>query len=267
MPEIQDYPQIFAVATLIMLGLVGFIIFFVLVYQRRLSKQQLLILERESAHRQALLFASIQTQEEERQRIARDLHDEIGAMLSAVKMKVSQAKRKAKDDEVLTPVLEETSVMLTDSIQSVRRISHALLPPMLSKFGLSTTLKSLIEQSQPDEGPQISFLHTGMERRLAPTHELGLYRVTMEVVNNAIKYAQANKISVRLAFEPVETSLQIQDDGKGFILDDASSASSGLGLKNIESRLLSIGATWEFSSAPGTGTSLYISLPYENSHR
>ncbi len=265
MQELEALPQIFAVSTLIMLGLVGFIIFFVMVYQRRLSKQRLQILEQEAIHREKLLVASIETQESERERIARDLHDEIGAMLSAVKMKVNQTKRKAKNNEIIEESLEETSDLLTESIQNVRRISHALLPPGLSTFGLGSTLKNHLEKMATSNGPKLTFVQTGKNKRLTETQELGLYRVTMEMISNAIKHAEAEKIAVKIQFETEEVILTISDDGKGMDLKESKSAAKGLGLKNIESRLLSIKGVWDLKSAPGAGTSLKIITPYENS--
>lgn len=265
MQELEALPQIFAVSTLIMLSLVGFIIFFVMVYQRRLGKQKLHILEQEAVHKERLLFASIQTQESERERIARDLHDEIGAMLSAVKMKVNQAKRKATENPALLTSLNDTAEMLTESIQNVRRISHALLPPTLAKFGLAPTLKDHLDKMKGPGGPDILFHHTGTERRLSESQELGLYRVVMEMVNNAVKHAKARKISILIDFAPAKTNLSIIDDGKGMDLSASKTNSSGLGLKNIESRLLSLNGTWEFDSAIGTGTSIKIQIPYESS--
>ncbi len=265
MQEIEALPQIFAVSTLIMLTLVGFIIFFVMVYQRRLSKQRLHILEQEAVHRNKLIIASIETQEAERERIARDLHDEIGAMLSAIKMKVNQAKRKAKNNETLSGSLNETSDLLTESIQNVRRISHALLPPTLSTFGLAPTLKSHVENLQSPEGPKLTFIQTGTSRRLSESEELGLYRVGMEMIGNAIKHAEAYEVIVKIQFESARITLSISDDGKGMNLETSKSASRGLGLKNIESRLLSVKGTWEFKSEPGYGTSIKIMIPYENS--
>jgi len=266
MQGIENYPQIFMVSTLIMLTLVGFIIFFVMVYHRRLTNQRLLLLEKESEHQQNLLAASIETQEIERQRIARDLHDEIGAMLSAVKMKVSLTKRKAKDDDILSPLLTETSDLLTDSIQNVRRISHALLPPLLETFGLGAALKSLVEKSQSEGGPVIAYRTEGTGERLGPQVEMGLYRVALEVLNNAIKHAQARHIFMRLLREPERTVLEIKDDGIGFDFSTQKAASSGLGLKNIESRVRTIGGEWEFHSEVGQGTLVKISLSHENSH-
>lgn len=264
MQEIEALPQIFAVSTLIMLTLVGFIIFFVMVYQRRLNRQKMEILEQEALYKNKLLFASIETQELERERIARDLHDEIGAMLSAIKMKVNQAKRKAKDDESLSYSLEETSELLTESIQNVRRISHALLPPTLATFGLAPTLKSHLEKMENPEGPRLYFSQVGTTKRLSEIKELGLYRIAMEMIHNATKHASANEITVKVLFDTHKATLSIADDGKGMDLAASKSASKGLGLKNIESRLLSIGGVWELHSKPEEGTSIKIIVPYEN---
>ena len=257
----ETIAQVFLVSTLIMVALVGFIIFFVVVYQRRLLRQQRLLQEQEAAHQRQLLSASIQTQENERQRIARDLHDEIGAILSAVKMKVGQAKRKAKDLEALAPVLAETTDMLTDSIQNVRRISHALLPPLLDKFGLEAALKDLAEKSQSADGPVVRFVIEGENRRLPQHQELGLYRVALEVLNNALKHAQATHIEVKLGFYPEQMVMEIKDNGIGFNVESKKASASGLGLKNIESRVLTIGGNWEFRSQKGEGTFIKVMVP------
>ncbi|MEM7655186.1 MAG: sensor histidine kinase [Bacteroidota bacterium] len=254
--------EIFLVSTLIMFGLVGFIIFFVVVYQLRLLRQQRLMQAQEAEYQRQLLTASIQSQEMERQRIARDLHDEIGAMLSTVKMKVSQAKRKSQDVEQLTPVLSETSALLTDSIQNVRRISHALLPPTLERFGLAAALSALFEGSQIEDGPVLSFQQQGPERRIPLDQELGLYRVVQEMLNNALKHAQAKHIRLQLERRPTETYLHLTDDGVGFSLPEAQHNAAGLGLKNIQSRILTLGGKWQLTSQPGQGTQLELSVPF-----
>lgn len=260
MEGVEKYPEIFLVSTLIMLTLVGFIIFFVLVYQRRLMRQRFEMLEREAVHQQKLLSATIETQEIERQRIARDLHDEIGAMLSAVKMNLSLASRKTEEPKKLSPLLDETSDMLKDSIQQVRHISHALLPPLLDKFGLVAALKSMVAKAQKEEGPQLLFKIKGEEVRLEPQKELGLYRVALEFINNAIKHAEAKQIRLHLQYEEDKISLEIKDNGKGFDLEGKKKEAKGLGLRNIESRIQAIGGEYSFQSSPGNGTHLQISL-------
>lgn len=261
----EALPQIFLVSTLIMLTLVGFIIFFVLVYQRRLMRQRFEMLEQEAAHQKNLLSATIETQEIERQRIARDLHDEIGAMLSAVKMNLSLASRKTEEPKKLSPLLSETSDMLKDSIQQVRHISHALLPPLLEKFGLVAALKSMLTKAQPEEGPQVLFKIKGEETRLQPQKELGLYRVALEFINNALKHAEAQQIRLDLGYDAEGINLEIKDDGKGFDIEGKKKEAEGLGLRNIESRIQAIGGTYTFQSAPGQGTQLLIKLEHENS--
>lgn len=260
MQGLDPIAQIFLVSTLIMVSLVGFIIFFVVVYQRRLLRQQRRMREQEAAHQRELLSASIQTQEKERQRIARDLHDEIGAMLSTVKMKVSQAKRRAKGDESLSPVLVETTDLLTDSIKNVRRISHALLPPVLDKFGLHAALKDLVEKATTEEGSRVRLQVEGEPVRFPQHQELGLFRVSQEVLNNALKHAQAKLIEFRLVYQPEQLSLEIRDDGVGFDWEKKQAESSGLGLKNIESRVLTIGGKWEAESKIGKGTRVRIEV-------
>ncbi|MEO1449923.1 MAG: sensor histidine kinase [Bacteroidota bacterium] len=258
MQEAPPIAEIFLVSALITMGLVGFIVFFVVVYQRRLLKQQREMREQEVAHSRALLAASIQSQENERQRIARDLHDEIGAMLSTVKMKVSQARRKANPD--LSPGLAETADLLSDSIQNVRRISHALLPPVLEKFGLAAAVRNLIDSARTDDGPRLEFQAKGKELRWELQQELGLFRVVQELLNNALKHAKAQEIAVQLVMRPDQIQLEMTDDGAGFDFAEKKAASAGLGLKNIESRIQTIGGEVLFESKLGMGTRILVSI-------
>lgn len=164
--------QVFLVSALLMIILVGFIIFFVLVYQKRLIRQQMHLQALEAQHQRKLLAASIDTQEKERRRIARDLHDEIGAMLSTLKLQIGQFKRQMKEEPRALAFSEQTQEILTETIQQVRQISHDLLPPLLERFGLSAALKGLLERIDAEGELQTSFQIVGKELRLPTNQEL-----------------------------------------------------------------------------------------------
>ncbi len=253
--------QIFLVSALLMMILVGFIIFFVLVYQKRLIRQQMHLQALEAQHQRKLLAASIDTQEKERRRIARDLHDEIGATLSTLKLQIGQFKRQMKEEPRAVAFCEKSQQILTETIQQVRQISHDLLPPLLVRFGLSAALKGLLDRIDADGELQTSFQIAGKELRLPTNQELALYRVVQELLQNTFKHAEAHQIKIQLTFLDEKLQLLYADDGKGFELLTLRQQGGGLGLDNIESRLLAINGTLQYHTTPGEGIRVEINLP------
>jgi signal transduction histidine kinase len=235
------------------LGIVGF----VLRYQRRVQQQQEeLRREREQAQYQAL-EAALLAQEDERRRIAADLHDAVGTMLSIVKLHLSALPE--------SPANGEMSAMLDQAISEVRRISRNLLPAVLQKFGLAFAVEALC-RSVPEGNAQVLLEQEGEPRRLPPHHELAVYRVVQELIGNGLKHAQARQIIIRLAFKADELSIEYADDGIGYNLaaldmQPAPEVRSGLGLTNLRSRVVVLRGALRHESAPGEGTRVWISFP------
>ncbi|KUG09642.1 sensor histidine kinase [Solirubrum puertoriconensis] len=235
------------------LGIVGF----VLRYQRRLLLQQEeLRQQREQAQSQAL-EAALLAQEDERRRIAADLHDAVGTMLSIVKLHLSAMPESSATSEM--------SAMLDQAISEVRRISRNLLPAVLEKFGLSFALETL-SRAVPEGGPRVVLQQVGEPKRMPAHHELAVYRVVQELIGNGLKHAQANEIVVRLQFGPDRLGIEYSDDGVGFNLAAADAqptpeARSGLGLTNLRSRVVVLRGILRHESAPGAGTRVWISFP------
>ncbi|OON68758.1 sensor histidine kinase [Hymenobacter sp. CRA2] len=233
------------------------IVAFVLRYQRRLLQQQEeLRREREQAQSQAL-EAALLAQEEERRRIAGDLHDAVGTMLSIVKLHLSGLPESATTVEM--------TAMLDQAISEVRRISRNLLPAVLQKFGLSFAIEAL-GRAVPEGGPRVLIQQLGEQRRLPPHHELAVYRVVQELLGNGLKHAQAREISVRLEFGENRLSIDYADDGVGY--DQAAieamatpDTRTGLGLTNLRSRVAVLRGMLRHESAPGAGTRVWISFP------
>ncbi|GAB2959420.1 hypothetical protein GCM10027048_28510 [Hymenobacter coalescens] len=235
------------------LGIVGF----VLRYQRRLLQQQEeLRREREYAQSQAL-EAALLAQEEERRRIAGDLHDAVGTMLSIVKLHLSGMPESATTVEM--------TAMLDQAISEVRRISRNLLPAVLQKFGLSFAIEAL-GRAVPEGGPRVLIQQVGAPRRLPPHHELAVYRVVQELLGNGLKHAQARQITVRLEFGEHRLSIEYADDGVGYnyaALEALTTPDTrtGLGLTNLRSRVAVLRGMLRHESAPGAGTQVWISFP------
>lgn len=215
------------------------VIFFVSMHQRRVIAHQAELRAQDEKMQQELLRATIMSQEEEQRRISRDLHDDIGPMLSAVKLKLGQINRQLANNDITTTYADEAKAMLDTSINQVRNISHQLLPPVLDDYGLAEALADVCHKVNTPE-LKVEYTQQGTYTRRDKETELTLYRITLELINNIVKHSRANKVEVKLKTTPNQLQLSVADNGIGF--DPAEpKMSAGLGLKNIRSRLKSIG--------------------------
>ncbi|MDU0371746.1 sensor histidine kinase [Hymenobacter endophyticus] len=239
---------------LLALGIVGFVVR----YQRRLIQQHQEVQELHESAQQQALEAALLAQEEERRRIAADLHDGVGTTLAIVKLHLNTLNQ--------PDLTEEASLLLDQAINEVRRISRNLLPAALQKFGLSFALEALA-RTMPADGPtHVVVEQVGTPRRLEPKHELIVYRVVQELLGNGLRHAHASQIHIIVEYGSDQMSLQYSDNGIGF--DPTVSEQqplpgirTGLGLTNLRSRVGVLRGTLRHESAPGQGTKVWISLP------
>lgn len=217
-----------------MLGLfllaMGFVIIFIL-YQRRIISKDLEQQKMENDHRKTLLQAAIDSQEAERKRIAHDLHDEIGALLTTSKLYLNQLSP-GRAEEKLEVVTEKVNTLFDEMMINIRRISHDLRPVILENLGLTEAVES-IRGKVEDAGLQFIFIHR-LSPGMTPSKELILYRIIQELINNTMKHASATCITLSLETKGDQFFLNYEDDGIGFTPSDTS---PGLGLKSIETRL------------------------------
>lgn len=239
------------------IGLIGF----VFMYQRRMLQHQENLRKLQEAKQRQILDATVQAQEEERRRVARDLHDDVGAMLALVKLNVHQLSAALEDKSTGVGVKK----MLDEVIGSVRRISQDLMPVVLEKMGLPQALEAMKRSVPASSGIVLEFACNDKNRRLDPKIELFLYRVVQELLNNTLKHAEASVIKVELLFEDGKLLLEYSDNGKGFDyqgkLKEQESGSLGLGLMNLQGRVALINGTFNFESSPNNGTKAFISVP------
>ncbi|SEP59623.1 sensor histidine kinase [Neolewinella agarilytica] len=239
---------------------VALVVFFI-VYQRRIFEQQRIRLAEEQAHQKQLLTAAVEVQETERRRIARDLHDDIGSLLSATRLYLRQLKPDSSPEKSASIRAESLSI-LDEIIQNTRRITHDLLPPVLEKFGYQAAAEDLCERVGKSGGMKMIYSGGSNQRRLEDKQEIALYRVLQELVNNTLKHAKASEIEVVNSWQGDLFKFRYRDDGKGF--DPLTVKSGGLGLKNIESRITLVGGSLDWKSAPGDGLEVNISLNNAN---
>jgi signal transduction histidine kinase len=200
------------------------------------------------------LKAVIEAEEKERIRIARDLHDGLGQLLSTarVNMAALEGEVKSEDEKLLGNALNT----IDESIKEVRSISHNMMPVALIEFGLIKAVDVLVLRVNEAKAMKITFSHEGIDR-LEQSVEISIYRIIQEVLNNMIKHSDARNIMIDLRRSGHKILLKINDDGKGFDSGEIGK-SSGMGWNNIYSRLSLINGNMDVHSDPGTGTVINI---------
>ena len=209
----------------------------------------------------------VEAQEEERKRIAKDMHDGIGQMLTALKFNLESINLEKTEKAAVR--LADVKVLAGDLIKSVRVATFNLTPPELSDYGIGTGLAKLVEGLNKRTNKNILFNNrTEFQARFDSSTETNLYRITQEAINNAIKYAQANYILVTLSHSEELLSIVIDDDGIGFNTEEQfSSASlkedgSGMGLSFMQERVKFINGRLFVNSSAGRGTRITVNMPY-----
>lgn len=222
--------------------------------------KDLLELEVKYFHQRKLLIAIVETQEEERKRISKDLHDELGAVLSITRMFLIQARDSNKSIKEIKENLREACELTENAMSTMRRISHELMPPQLEKFGLIKTILSVVRQINETKGMEVDFYFLEVNTRWTISIELGLYRICMEMINNTLKHAQSKKISIQLIHSNELITFYYSDDGIGL----PKSFNQGLGFINIETRTNIMGGTFEILKTKNKGFSACVKVPYKS---
>lgn len=253
--ENSEIILVYFIGTVGMILLAAAIVFFFVTYQKRLLVKQLELNKVKADQQEEILRNTIQAQEKERKRIAQDLHDEVGAMLSVVKLNIGRIEKKS-EEEKSKELAGETKKYVDDLITQVRRISRALLPPSLEKLGIYFALVEFTNWVNKSELIKIDCWKSGEQIRFDSKDELAVFRIVQELINNAIKHSGAKNIKVNIRFSNNKMNIVLTDNGKGFIIEEK--LNSGLGLKNLESRTQILGAKFKIKSKPGKGTTAII---------
>ena len=248
---------------LLLLGLASlFFLYRWTVQKRRLAEQQHELAEARISQleqeKQLIATQSVFDGEvQERTRLARDLHDGLGGKLTCAKIYLQELQKSGKFDAAKVEQLNTAMNMLDDSVQEMRRVSHNLMPDILSHAGL----KPAVEDFCRSMSPKIVFKYYGDETRIDLKLEVLIYRSIYELVNNALKYADASQILVQILRETDSVVFTVQDNGCGF---DPTLETEGIGLQNIRTRVASFGGDMQIDSRPGEGTEINVELSIEN---
>jgi two-component system NarL family sensor kinase len=243
--------RIFILVIALILSLtIAFLIFINYKKQQKLNEQISISYAQELVHMEdqskyEATQAILQGEEQERQRIAQDLHDSIGGMLANIRMTISSSDSSIK---------ENVLVKLDKSIMEMRRISRNLMPETLKNLGLQIALKELCE-SMTQNHFTIQFEAFNLSENIPFKIQTTLYRIAQESISNITKYAQASSVIVQISQNDNLLNLTIEDDGIGF---DKSEITYGLGLKNIQNRVQLINGTVEINTNKGEGTTINV---------
>jgi PAS domain S-box-containing protein len=208
-----------------------------------------------------VLGAVIKTEERERERFAKDMHDGLGPLLSTIKLYVDEMKSPALNDQERIDLAATSIELIDEAVASTRNISNNLMPRIINKYGISKAIESFCEKVNKTNKIHISFEHDNIPIDFNKDMELIVFRVVSELINNTIKHAGATNISLLLIKNESKLLLFFKDDGVGFDLQSVMVAENkGMGLKNIISRIRSINGAYKFDSSPGNGFSIKIEI-------
>jgi len=247
-----------ALIVLLLSGAAGFFVFY-----RSRQQQKAALTQKELAYRQKLLEVTVSTQENERQRIAKDLHDGLVQQLVVVKMNMQAISKKlglSGDDE---KEFARKLSLIDDAANDARTISHQMMPRALMESGLVTALDDMLEKTLSAYNITFQFEHFGLEDlTIKKNIEIGLYRICQEMVNNIIKHSKAGHVEIQLYRAKGFLILHIEDDGVGFDINSGEEA-SGIGLNSIFSRASAVNGEVNYESGKGKGTAANVRVPLD----
>jgi signal transduction histidine kinase len=217
------------------IGMIVFIIF----HQRKVIRYQMKLQRLEYEQQKTLLNASIRFQEEERQRIAADLHDDAGPLLATARLYLNENLVNLDKTSQLQSIYNAKQI-IDDTIQLIRNISHSLMPPTLKNFGLESAVNDLFQKISGSGSLNASCRFHDYRERLHADQELIIFRVIQELINNILKHSNSSFIHLTQNLSGSKLYIRMHHDGKGLTQADfekLNKSSGGLGLKNIQSRL------------------------------
>lgn len=207
---------------------------------------------------QQKVAAEINTLENERKRIAADLHDDLGPMLSLIKIQVTSVFPEGSDEQ---QVFEDAGSRLDDALQRIRSLNNLLLPQTLVQKGLYISLQEYVQQVNSAGVLYAEVVPAGNEFPLKAEEEMAVYRIIQEIVTNTLKHAEATRLAIIFKQTKKHLFVEITDDGKGFdkykVMDDG----KGMGIRNIISRVELLNGDLFLESKPGKGVQYEIKIP------
>jgi signal transduction histidine kinase len=257
----KEFFLVFLIGLAIVLLLAFTIIVFVIAYQKRMLNEKLKREKLEVAYQQKILKATLISQENERSRIATDLHDSVGAMLSTIRLTLHATESQLNENNLFA----NSKQMLDETIETIRRISRDLLPVNLEKFGLSNTLQEMAERITQSGKVKVLFKEEGEKHLIKKESEVQVFRIIQELLNNSLKHAEATEIVLQMRWSD-KLVLLIKDNGKGFELpkeENFNEIKTGVGLHSINLRTKLLAGTLTIKTEKQKGSEFLITVPLQ----
>ncbi len=260
--ENSEIVLIFITSAAIVVFMAVILVLFLVIYQKRIVTQENQLQKLENERQQMLLKATIEGQERERSRLAKDLHDGIGSLLSGLSLNLKFQQKNLSPGDPQTEFLYEACKLVDEGIENVRRVSHNLMPATLEKFGLLQAIKDYNKPFQNKHGLEINIETNSNPVQFPMNVTIGLLRIYQELLNNTYRHSEATKVWLRINQTSGMISVNYQDNGKG--IEDNEKSPDGIGLKNIQSRVLALEGTCEFVIPSKVGFEARIKIPFNS---
>ena len=202
--------------------------------------------------------AMIEGQEKERLRLANDLHDDLGSLMSTIKMHFSSISGQDSNE-----LYHQTRKLIDEAYQKIRNIAHSKNSGVLAKQGLYKAVRQLAKTISASESITINVHENGLDQRLENSLELTLFRIVQELITNIIKHAEASEVDIHFNQHDEQLNIMVEDDGKGFDPDQITKNSKGMGLSSIDKRVEHLEGKMIIESKPKAGTTIIIEIPIE----
>lgn len=252
----QNIKTIILSAAVIFIALAVFIIFIVLIFNRRRNKLIRDKITLEAQFQQALLQTQLEIQEQTLKTISQEIHDNVGQVLSLAKLNLNMLDHNtgsSKEEKI-----EKSIQQISKAINDLRDLSRSLNGDKIADLGLQDAIDNELKIIQNTGLLQTSLTVEGDPYPLQSQQEIVIFRIVQESLNNAVKHSKAKNINILIEYRPSHYSITIADDGDGFDTNLLEATRSGIGLKNMQSRANLVHADFSITSAPGNGTKVFI---------
>jgi signal transduction histidine kinase len=260
--EINELVPLLLGGTIIFLVLFGFIITFFFVYQKRQLKFVREKATLKAQYDQEILKSQLEVQNATLQNVGRELHDNIGQLLSVAQINLNVLEESQTDDE---GYIKQTNEVISQSIAELRALTKSLDGDFVQDFGLEQSLSHELQRIRKTRKFETEISIHGDKKSLGYEKEIVLFRVSQEILNNALKHSKAKNLTILIQYSSQSFQLTIADDGLGFdlpIINQQEMSLSGAGIRNIQRRIALIGGTIDIDSKLNTGTKISINLPF-----
>lgn len=248
------------IASIVLVVIVVFVLLFFLLFIKKRAQLKQQNENLKIAFQQELLQTQIEIQEETFAYISEEIHDNIGQVLSFLKLNLSL--NKALENHELEEKIKSSQELVTEVIKDLRNLSKSLSYEFIKEFGLAEAIKNEMDRIRQSQTLEVVFSKSGKEYSFPDQFNLLIFRIFQESLNNILKHAKASKLEVSLTFKNRFLNMQIQDNGLGFQMDEAKSK-HGSGLNNIQKRAKLLNAALHISSAPGEGSMINLQIPFD----